>query len=216
VRALASLCRNAGNVVSREALISEVWGSSVVDESSLWQTIHVLRKTLSTHGAPNSIENVRGRGYRLTGAVQIFVPLGDSAPRRFRQVAAVVIAVAFSLSFSGPKFRADAPLTGESQRLYNLGRHYFSVDTEPALLRSKVIFEQLVTREPRSAKAHAALAETLSELAGNWGGNTRSPHAGRWHELVRKHKRLGHCPPTRPKLTMRTHPSPKLRAIGLV
>lgn len=82
----------------------------------------------------------------------------------------MVIAVAFSLSFSGPKFRADAPLTGESQRLYNLGRHYFSVDTEPALLRSKVIFEQLVTREPRSAKAHAALAETFSELAGNWGG----------------------------------------------
>jgi two-component system response regulator RegX3 len=66
---LALLARERGRIVSRRALLLEVWGMQHVDEIHT-RTIDVhiakLRKKIEPH-APGAIETVRGEGYRFGG-----------------------------------------------------------------------------------------------------------------------------------------------------
>jgi two-component system, OmpR family, copper resistance phosphate regulon response regulator CusR len=65
-RVLYYLVAHAGEVVSRERLLSEVWGYSFVPGSNIVDVcIRRLRKRL---GAPSPIETVQHAGYRLTVA----------------------------------------------------------------------------------------------------------------------------------------------------
>jgi DNA-binding response OmpR family regulator len=65
-RVLYYLVAHAGEVVSRERLLSEVWGYSFVPGSNIVDVcIRRLRKKL---GAPSPIETVQHAGYRLTVA----------------------------------------------------------------------------------------------------------------------------------------------------
>ncbi len=61
---LAALARDAGVVLSREALLEDVWGTDFPGETRTVD-VHVseLRKKIGTGGP--SIESVRGVGYRL-------------------------------------------------------------------------------------------------------------------------------------------------------
>ncbi len=66
---LEILVKNAGRVVSRERLLSWVWGEEAVDHPDYLKVyIHRLRNKL---GDPRWIQTVRGMGYR-------FVPLSES------------------------------------------------------------------------------------------------------------------------------------------
>ncbi len=67
---LEMLMRRAGRVVTRQLLLSEIWGYSWTDSKTLDQHIRRLRRRLeSTHDAPQ-IVTVRGVGYRLEPAEQ--------------------------------------------------------------------------------------------------------------------------------------------------
>ena len=64
--ALAYLLENAGRVVTRDALLDEVWqqrhtGSNVVDA-----VVRLIRKKLGRYA--NELETIRGHGYRITRA----------------------------------------------------------------------------------------------------------------------------------------------------
>jgi DNA-binding response OmpR family regulator len=64
---LAALARRPGVVISRQALLDEVWGSSVAGDDHLVD-VHIanLRRKLGDDPAsPRFIETVRGVGYRL-------------------------------------------------------------------------------------------------------------------------------------------------------
>ena len=70
VETLLVLVENAGRVVTKEEMISAIWGGRVVDEANLAQNIAVIRKVLSAPGgSPAYIETFAGRGYRLEGPV---------------------------------------------------------------------------------------------------------------------------------------------------
>ena len=66
---LAALLRNRGRVVSRDALLTEVWGYAAGIESRTVEThLAALRQRLDDDPrAPRYIETVRGAGYRLGG-----------------------------------------------------------------------------------------------------------------------------------------------------
>jgi Tol biopolymer transport system component/DNA-binding winged helix-turn-helix (wHTH) protein len=67
---LLALARRAGQVVTKEELMAEVWPDRVVDEANLAQNIAVVRKALGVaKGHPASIETFAGRGYRMEGPV---------------------------------------------------------------------------------------------------------------------------------------------------
>jgi hypothetical protein len=65
VATLLALHERSGEVVPKADLLARVWGATPVDESSLWQNVHLLRRVLAKHAPSARIETVKGRGYRL-------------------------------------------------------------------------------------------------------------------------------------------------------
>ncbi len=62
---LAVLLRNAPNLVLREALVREVWGSAPPDSDALRTHIHSLRMVLDKPFALPMLQTAPGLGYRL-------------------------------------------------------------------------------------------------------------------------------------------------------
>lgn len=81
---LITLVQHAGDVLSREELVSRVWPRTLVEDSSLRVHIAALRKALNDSPAESRyIVNVPGRGYSFVG--QIVRPSGPTrvaAPAR--------------------------------------------------------------------------------------------------------------------------------------
>lgn len=65
---LVVMLEQPGRVVSRRELVSRVWDAEV-GEGSLDYQIHVIRQALAPEGN-ELVQNVRGRGFRFTGAVR--------------------------------------------------------------------------------------------------------------------------------------------------
>jgi len=77
---LVCLTRHPGEVVSREMLLDELWGDTVVVEHVLTRAISELRRILEDDAEhPRFIETIRKRGYRLVAPV-VAMPLSIDAP----------------------------------------------------------------------------------------------------------------------------------------
>jgi len=100
VDALVYLVEHAGQLVEKKALIDALWPHVVVEEGSLTQTIHVLRRALGEQaGEHRYIATVPGRGYRFVAEVKLRGPgiiTSMEAPRRPTRIlawSAIAIAV---------------------------------------------------------------------------------------------------------------------------
>ncbi len=68
LRLLALLLRNAGAVVSRQALMAELWGQDAfVDDNTLTVNVNRLRHSLAEVGAEGLLTTHRGLGYSVRG-----------------------------------------------------------------------------------------------------------------------------------------------------
>ena len=71
VELLVFLTQRAGEVISREELLSALWPGVIVGDNALTQVITKLRKALGdTARKPTYIEAISKRGYRLIAAVE--------------------------------------------------------------------------------------------------------------------------------------------------
>jgi TolB-like protein/DNA-binding winged helix-turn-helix (wHTH) protein/Tfp pilus assembly protein PilF len=71
-RLLVALASKAPAMVSKDALIAEVWGDVVVSDETLMQRVRLLRQILGDDSQnPRYIASVRGRGYRLAAPVEV-------------------------------------------------------------------------------------------------------------------------------------------------
>ena len=97
---LMALAARAGQVVSREELLAEVWPGVVVGDDALTQSIIKLRRALGDNPrAPSYIETISKRGYRLIAPVRrdgdaAAVPARRRAPVRALAGGALVALVA--------------------------------------------------------------------------------------------------------------------------
>ncbi|MEM7051723.1 MAG: winged helix-turn-helix domain-containing protein [Acidobacteriota bacterium] len=102
VRALCLLVARAGEVVSREDFIEELWGTTLVEyDQSLPPIIRNLREVLGDSAQqPRYIQTVRGQGYRFLAAVEeLPTEIPESRPSRFRPmllVASLLLASTFA------------------------------------------------------------------------------------------------------------------------
>ena len=81
---LTYLAARPGEVVSKEQLLDDVWGSRAVSESALTRTVTELRQALGDNAeAPHLLETIPKRGYRLIGSVVSVDPrrAGSPSPR---------------------------------------------------------------------------------------------------------------------------------------
>src|SRR5215203_5020774 len=67
---LLMLVANAGRVLSKERMLSEIWEDSFVEENNLAQNISSLRKVLGETGEHRFIDTVPKFGYRFVAEVQ--------------------------------------------------------------------------------------------------------------------------------------------------
>jgi DNA-binding winged helix-turn-helix (wHTH) protein len=68
---LLALVRSSGQLVTKDELMMEVWGGSVVEEANLTVHISILRKALSGQkGGGKYIESVPKFGYRFVGEIR--------------------------------------------------------------------------------------------------------------------------------------------------
>lgn len=61
------LITHCPKVVSRDAILEKLWDEKFVDDNILSVNISRVRQRLSTLGLANSLETIRGSGYRLNG-----------------------------------------------------------------------------------------------------------------------------------------------------
>ncbi|MEM6335615.1 MAG: winged helix-turn-helix domain-containing protein [Bacteroidota bacterium] len=72
---LVYLAHRAGEVISRDELLDNVWAGVVVNEDALTRAVSEVRKLFGDDPrAPKVIETVRGRGYRLIAPVKFDEP----------------------------------------------------------------------------------------------------------------------------------------------
>ncbi len=72
---LTLLVERAGELVSKQELMSRAWPDTFVEEGNLKVNIAGLRRALGeSHGVPNFIATVVGRGYRFIAAVESWPP----------------------------------------------------------------------------------------------------------------------------------------------
>src|SRR5438093_10826019 len=82
---LLHLADRPGQVVGREALLSQAWPGVVVGDDSLTQVVIKLRKALGDDpDRPAYIQTVTTRGYRLD--TPVLRPAGTAAPPMPRQI----------------------------------------------------------------------------------------------------------------------------------
>ncbi|SQI21718.1 invasion protein regulator [Salmonella enterica subsp. arizonae] len=62
---LVILLEAAGEIVSKNTLLDQVWGDAEVNEESLTRCIYALRRILSEDKEHRYIETLYGQGYRL-------------------------------------------------------------------------------------------------------------------------------------------------------
>lgn len=132
---LVMLVRHAGRLVTKEALLAELWPDTFVEEGILSVHISSLRKALGdANRQPAYIETVARSGYR-------FIALVTTAAR------------------SGPNgHETSRPL--EAYELVGRGRSHLMSASLFELPQAVSAFQEAIDRDPTYAAAHAGLALT--------------------------------------------------------
>lgn len=145
---LGVLLRNAGQVVSHEALHREVWPKVTVEPSNLQVQLTGVRRALERGMNTRGIENVRGVGYRFVLPVIVrrvdyrgpepALPLGQAAPTvsatdlRILRVAVIGVLLVAVLAVASGVFGRARPLT--VSQLTVLSREGDHPDTSSAVM----------------------------------------------------------------------------------
>src|SRR5215813_5736938 len=83
---LRCLVTQAGQLVTKDALLEAVWPDTVVSESILTVAIRTLRRVLGDQAhTPRFIETVHGRGYRFIAPVSATIPAERPMMGRLRR-----------------------------------------------------------------------------------------------------------------------------------
>jgi len=78
---LVSLAAAPGKLVSKDDLLSQVWGGTFVEEGVLSQAVHTLRKALGDDARqPRYIQTIPKRGYRLIAQVEARTEAVETPP----------------------------------------------------------------------------------------------------------------------------------------
>lgn len=182
---LVGLAGRAGEVVSRQQLLDEVWGGRIVGDDALTGAVSQVRKALGDDArSPRFVETVPKRGYRLRIAPVPIEPGSAEKPadggrrrggRRGRYVLAAALAGAAVLGASAVLLLPRRPPGGGSLSAASPAaeacRHGLALLDNPSvegLEQARLDFARALEMEPRSAEAEAGLAQVyvLQAFAG--------------------------------------------------
>ena len=95
---LVFMTRHAGEVVSRDELLAQLWPHAIVTDDAVTRCFYVLRTQLSHAGGDpryrTLFETLRKRGYRFNGEIGSPMPHAAAKPHRTAGLRIMAIAVA--------------------------------------------------------------------------------------------------------------------------
>jgi DNA-binding winged helix-turn-helix (wHTH) protein/tetratricopeptide (TPR) repeat protein len=164
VDTLVLLVSRAPELVTKDEIMKAIWPDTFVVESSLARNISAIRKALEDRGGPGPyIETIPKRGYRFVAAVNaegpppvLEAPSPPAASRRwvgFAGAGLMLVAAGVWLMRPAPEPEPDPAAL--------IGRYLLYKATPADAQRALDTFEQAVAAQPKSAAAHAGLAEAL-------------------------------------------------------
>jgi DNA-binding winged helix-turn-helix (wHTH) protein/tetratricopeptide (TPR) repeat protein len=199
VETLLALLEHPGVVMTKHALLDRIWPEGFVDEANLTQNVHVLRKTLRGRWEIEPIETIPRRGYRFNAQVirrevPIAEPVTIAPAKRPRRALAVAASIAFIFGVIGAAAflrdahaAPDARLSADAQRMYTIGRYYWSQRTPDGLRKSVVYFARVIDEDPRSAQGYAAMADANAIMGDYAYGSARpATYFARAHAYAEK------------------------------
>ena len=131
---LLCMARHAGAVVSREALLHEVWGDTLVTDSVLTRCIAELRKVFDDDvKEPRVIETIANQGYRLVATVRPAARIAATVPRRpgwwaIAAVATLGVLAAFGVWLWTSRSPSNPPAV--TRLTANLGNEILATDLQ--------------------------------------------------------------------------------------
>jgi DNA-binding winged helix-turn-helix (wHTH) protein/tetratricopeptide (TPR) repeat protein len=178
---LLVLVANAGQLVTKEALIQSVWPDVTVVDSGLTRNISVLRKTLEAGVAEGTyVETIPRRGYRFVAPVEpIAAKPEESTPpverptiavRRFPIWAVASLSILTAAGIGCLFAFSQGPNVSRSREaqepMVRIGEHLLYKLSPSETARALGYFERAAARNPRSAGAHAGISMALVRLSG--------------------------------------------------
>jgi DNA-binding winged helix-turn-helix (wHTH) protein/Flp pilus assembly protein TadD len=187
VETLLALIEQPSVVMTKQALLDRIWPEGFVDEANLTQNVHVLRKALRARWDSEPIETIPRRGYRFKAPViRRNVPVAEPVTlvpsRRAPWPLAVAASVALILTAFGAAAvlreahaASSAPrLSSDAERMYVIGRYYWSQRTPDGLRKSIEYFGRVIDENPRNAQGYAAMADA-NAIMGDYGYGSARP-----------------------------------------
>jgi DNA-binding winged helix-turn-helix (wHTH) protein len=179
---LVCLAGRAGEVVSKESIIQQVWSDRFVTDEVLTTAVFQLRKALGDEARnPRFIQTISKKGYRLIATVSFErAPSndgeGNSALARLRRWRKpLVAAAAFGLLIAAAVLKIGLLTSKENRRApqqnaeaygeYLKGRNLQNDRTEEGLKRAIAHFERAVELDASFALAYSSLADFHHLLA---------------------------------------------------
>jgi len=166
---LTMLVENAGQCVSREALIERVWEGRFVDEQVLTRAVSDLRKALGdSPKSPRYVATVPKRGYRLLAAMtrlEAEVAATDAPEGKRRRLWKwglwlAGVSVLLVLAWVYPVARETPSSEPAVNAAFYKGRYFLKKGTPNDLYRAQTNFEKALELDPKHLGARKGLAES--------------------------------------------------------
>jgi DNA-binding winged helix-turn-helix (wHTH) protein/Tfp pilus assembly protein PilF len=169
---LVRLVEQAGQLITRQSLLSSIWSHATVVDNSVNQAVVTIRQALGDDPArPTYVETVRGRGYRFTAEVRTEGP-ADRDP----QIYQLYVAGWAALTRPGPGTLETAlgyfeqavardpdfslAMVCLSETYMLLGSHGVR-PPQPAFAQARAAVDAALKSDPLSAEAHAMLSQLV-------------------------------------------------------
>lgn len=176
---LVCLARRAGEVVSKEDLLRDVWDNRFVTGDVITVAVHELRKAL---GDPvrhaRFIETITRRGYRWIPPIEEIASTNAGAPKPAATVskrvwiaaavAVLLVGVLGAWKITRPAARSAVTVSSRSPEAvaaFRRAQQFLDQRTPPAVAQALSSFEEAVKLDPAFAEAYAGISRANVLLA---------------------------------------------------
>jgi adenylate cyclase len=148
---LVALVQHSGELLTKDALMRQLWPDSFVEENNLAVSIFALRKALGErHGEHLYVKTIPRRGYIFVGDV--------------KDLALEGVADHHASNGSHAPGNGQRPVNPEAYQAYMRGRFFCNKKTAESLKKAISYFERTLKLDPHFALAYAGLAEAYMHM----------------------------------------------------